>query len=285
VSATISILLGISGMLGFGVADFIAKAILSRTNALRTALISQSIGTLLYLGVAIVYDLAVPDNTLLFLTLISGTLSAVVLSSYYLALSLGKASLVSPIASCLSVVAVVLSLLVLGETLTGPQLSVIAAVFCGIILVAFDRSSNESSRKVSILFALLAALLGGGNVIIQKWIAEGGHYLMGFFLTRVFMLCFMLPFMPLLGRNKQSTEKPVSYAKMGLLGLIDVSGFFAWYIGLREGLVSVVTPIVTACPAITVILVHLFLNERVRLHQRVGIATIIAGIVILSAIS
>lgn len=69
-------------MLGFGVADFIAKAILSRTNAIRTALISQSIGTLLYLGVAIVYDLAVPDNKLLFLTLISGTLSAIVLSSY-----------------------------------------------------------------------------------------------------------------------------------------------------------------------------------------------------------
>jgi transporter family protein len=272
-------------MLGFGVADFIAKTILSRTNALRTALISQSIGTLLYLGVAIVYDLAVPDNTLLFLTLISGALSAVVLSSYYLALSMGKASLVSPITSCLNVVAVVLSLLVLGETLTGPQLSVIAAVFCGIILVAFDRSGNESSRNVSILFALLAALLGGGNVIIQKWIAESGHYLMAFFLTRVFMLCFMLPFMPLLGRNKQSTEKPVSYQKMGLLGLIDVSGFFAWYIGLREGLVSVVTPIVTSCPAVTVILAHLFLNERVRLHQRVGIATIIAGIVILSAIS
>jgi uncharacterized membrane protein len=49
--------------------------------------------------------------------------------------------------------------------------------------------------------------------------------------------------------------------------------------------VSIVTPIATSSPAVTIVLAHIFLNERVRLHQRIGIVAIIAGIVILSAIS
>lgn len=285
VSVTIPILLAISAMLGFGIADYIAKIILSNTNPLRTALISQSIGSVLYLAVALAYDFAVPDNTLLFLTLVSGVISAIMLSSYYAALSLGKASVVTPIASCLNVVVVVLAIMILGETLTGLQLSLIVFVFLGILLVAFDRSGDDSSRNLSILFALLTALLGGCNVILQKWIVEGDHYLMSFFLMRLVMLGFLLPFMPLLGREAHPTRVPRSYTKIGLLGLIDVSGFFAWYIGLRESLVSIITPIANSSPAVTVILAHLFLNERVRLHQKVGIVTIILGIAFLSAIS
>jgi transporter family protein len=159
----------------------------------------------------------------------------------------------------------------------------VTSVFAGILLVAFQKPDKKNSaQKFSIILALFAALLGGGNVIVQKLIAVGGHYLMGFLLTRIFMLGFMLT--PVI-RDRRTTRVSRSYRKLGLLGLIDVSAFFCWYIGLRIGLVSIVTPIATSSPAVTIVLAHIFLNERVRLHQRIGIVAIIAGIVILSAIS
>jgi uncharacterized membrane protein len=130
----------------------------------------------------------------------------------------------------------------------------------------------------------LAAVLGGGNVIIQKWIAESGHYLMAFFLSRIFMISFMLPISPLVRQTRPAMTSR-NYLKLGVLGLMDVSGFFSWYIGLRIGLVSIVTPIALSSPAVTVALAHIFLNERVRLHQRLGILAVVAGIVILSVIS
>jgi drug/metabolite transporter (DMT)-like permease len=273
-------------MLGFGVADFIAKTMLTRTNVIRTALISQTIGSFLYFGAALAYDRALPGVALTSLALLSGILSGVVLCAYYVALTVGKASLVAPIFSCLTVVAVGLSFLILGEALTRLQLSTIAMVFLGIILVAVERNAaGDSSRKLGIILALSAAVLGGANLILQKWIAESGHYLMGFFLTRISMAALMTPLALVPGQETRSVEISRSWLKLGLLGLIDVSAFFAWYLGLRVGLVSIVTPIATSSPAVTVLLAHHFLQERVRPHQRIGIFAIISGIILLSVIS
>ena len=282
VSAAASIALGILAMLGFGVADFIAKVILSYTNAIRTLLVSQAMGTVLFLSVALTYDRALPSLTVMSLALIVGVLSAVVMCSYYVALSLGKASVIAPIASCLTAVAIVLSILILGEAFTNLQLSLIALVFAGMLLVAFEKTKgNESSRTVSVVLALMAAVLGGGNVIMQKWIAVSDHYLIALFMTRIPMLGCLLPLTPAIARARSFSH----YGALALLGMIDASAFFAWYLGLRIGMVSIVTPVAMSSPAVTVILAHLFLNERVRPHQRLGIVAIIAGIVLLSTIA
>ena len=285
-SATASILLGIVAMSGFGVADFVAKTMLTRMNVIRTALISQGLGSFLFLAAALVFDRALPSVPLMGLALLSGVISAAVLSGYYAALSLGKASLVSPIYSCITVVAVVLSFLILGESLTRLQLSAIAVVFVGIILVAYERKDGgDSSRKLSVIIALLVAVLGGGNLILQKWVAGSGHYLMGFLLMRISMLTLLTPLALMPGQETYSGEARSGWLKLVLLGLIDVSAFFAWFLGLRVGLVSIVTPIATSSPAVTVVLAHLFLKERVRSRQRIGIFAIVSGIIFLSAIS
>jgi drug/metabolite transporter (DMT)-like permease len=284
-SATASILFGILSMLGFGIADAIAKTILSSRNVIRIAVVSQAIGTTLFLLVALGLDPFLPGFAIISLALMSGALSAVVLGSYYLALGLGKASIVSPISSCMTVVAVALSFWVLGESLIWSQLALISLVFVGIILVASDFSvPRDSGRKLSIILALLAAVVGGANIIIQKWIADSNHYLMAFFLSRIFMISFMSPVSPLIpDTNHVLTSK--NFLKLVTLGLLDVSGFFAWYIGLRVGLVSLVSPIALSSPAVTVVIAHVFLKERVQPHQRLGIIAVIAGIALLSAIS
>jgi drug/metabolite transporter (DMT)-like permease len=282
VSAVASIALGILAMLGYGVADFIAKIILSSRNAIRTVLISQAVGAVPFLAVALSYDRAFPGFTIACLALIEGAVAAVVLCSYYLALSLGKASVVAPISSCLTAVAIVLSVLILGESFTRLQFSLIVLVFAGILLVAFEKTKqSKSSHVLSIALALVSALLGGGNVIILKLIAVGDHYLMALLLTRVSMLGCLLPLTPVVEKTRTSLR----YGTLALLGLIDVFAFFAWYLGLRVGTVSIVTPVAMSSPAVTVVLAHIFLNERVQSYQRAGIVAIITGIVLLSVIS
>jgi transporter family protein len=285
-SIPVSIVFAISAMFSFGVADFMAKVIVNRVSAYRTALISQSVGSILYLALALAYDLSVPDAPTLLLVILSGILSAGVLFSFYKALSLGKASLVSPVSSCLTVVAIVLSFLILGETLTTQQTLVVAAVFVGMLLVAFEKSSTKLTSNTSMLFALAVVFLGGANAIIQKLIATSSHYLISFSLSRLIMVGCLLSLMPLLGKETAPTFRATrTLIIMGVLGLLDVTGFFAWFIGLRQGLVSIVTPIVNSSPALTVILAHVFLRERVFLHQKIGMIIIIIGIVLLSAIS
>ena len=55
--------------------------------------------------------------------------------------------------------------------------------------------------------------------------------------------------------------------------------------GLRVGLVSMVSPIALSSPAVTVVIAHVFLKDRVRPHQRLSIIAVIAGIALLSPIS
>ena len=240
----LSVMFAISSMVGWGLGDFIAKTVVAKASAYRTVLFSQCVGSVPFFLAILMYDWTVPDPSLMFLAALSATLSTIMLYSFYQALKLGKASIVAPVGSCLTVVAVVLSVMILGEALTMLQILLISTVFVGILLVAFQGSDTRSTASnVSIVLSLLVVFVGGGNTILQKLIAETGHYLMGFLLTRVFMLAFLALLFPVFGKETSVVVPRASYARITLLGLIDVSGFFAWFMGLREGFVSIVAPI------------------------------------------
>jgi uncharacterized membrane protein len=55
--------------------------------------------------------------------------------------------------------------------------------------------------------------------------------------------------------------------------------------GLREGFVSIVAPISNSSSAVTIVLAHTILGERLTLHQKIGIIAIVIGIAALSLIS
>mgnify|MGYP001031050811 CR=1 FL=1 len=282
----LSVVFAISSMVGWGLGDFIAKTVVAKASAYRTVLFSQCVGSVPFFLAILMYDWTVPDPSLMFLAALSATLSTIMLYSFYQALKLGKASIVAPVGSCLTVVAVVLSVMILGEALTMLQILLISTVFVGILLVAFQGSDTRSTASnVSIVLSLLVVFVGGGNTILQKLIAETGHYLMGFLLTRVFMLAFLALLFPVFGKETSVVVPRASYARITLLGLIDVSGFFAWFMGLREGFVSIVAPISNSSSAVTIILAHTFLGERLLLHQKIGIIAIVIGIAALSLIS
>lgn len=282
----LSVAFAIASMAGFGLGDFIAKTVVAKASAYRTVLISQCVGSVPFFLATLMYGWAVPDGSLVFLTALSAAMSTVMLFSLYQALKLGKASIVTPISSCWTVAAVVLSVTILGEALSMLQILLISTVFLGILLVAVQSSDRKSkASNVSIILALLVVFLGGGNTILLKWIAETGHYLMGFLLARFFMLGFLALLFPIFGKETSMVAPQTSFARIALLGLIDVSALFAWFMGLREGFVSIVAPISHSSSAVTIILAHIFLGERLLLHQKIGIIAILIGISALCLIS
>jgi drug/metabolite transporter (DMT)-like permease len=270
-------------MAGMGLGDFVAKTVVAKASAYRTVLISQCAGTVPFLLATLMFGWAVPDGSLVLLAALSAAMSTITLYSFYQALKLGKASIVTPVVSCLTVVAVVLSVTILGEAVSMLQILLISTVFLGMLFVAFQSSDTRSrASNVSILLALLVVFLGGGNTILLKWIAETGHYLMGFLLARFFMLGFLVLLFPMFRKETSMVAPRASLARIVLLGLIDVSAFFAWFMALREGFVSIVTPISNSSPAVTIILAHTILGERLLLHQKIGIIAILIGISALS---
>lgn len=284
-SLILPVVFAIGSMLGFGLADFIAKAILTKSNTYRTLLISQSIGTVPFLA-AISFDAASPSQAVSTLALACGVVSAALMVAYYSALRLGKATIVSPVSGCISAFAVVLSILFLHETLSIAQITLVTAVVFGILLVAFSKNREDSSSsRLSIALALVVVILGGGNAIIQKLIATGDHILVSFAIVRLSFVGSLLALLPFFGGFASLKETRKGWATMGFLGVVDALAFFSMFMGFKTGLVSIVAPIATASPVVTIILAGLFLSERVSFRQKLGVTTIITSIMILAAIA
>ena len=92
-SEALSIAFAITSMVGYGLADFIAKTVVAKASAYRTLLISQCVGTVPFFLATLMYDWVVPDGSLVFLAALSAAVSTIMLYSFFQALKLGKASI------------------------------------------------------------------------------------------------------------------------------------------------------------------------------------------------
>ena len=68
-------------------------------------------------------------------------------------------------------------------------------------------------------------------------------------------------------------------------GLTEFVGYFGYVVGVGVGLVSIVVPICSASPAVTVVLAHTFLKEGLLQIQKAAIVLIILGVVLLPILS
>jgi uncharacterized membrane protein len=70
-----------------------------------------------------------------------------------------------------------------------------------------------------------------------------------------------------------------------LIGLAEFAGFSSFVLGLDVGMVSLVTTLSSASPAVTVVLAQVFLRERLVQIQKFATVLVILGILFLSIAS
>lgn len=64
--------------------------------------------------------------------------------------------------------------------------------------------------------------------------------------------------------------------------LFETLGFLAYASGILTSMVSLVTPIASASPAVTLLLARIFYKEKLEFNQKTGALLILAGIITLS---
>jgi uncharacterized membrane protein len=70
-----------------------------------------------------------------------------------------------------------------------------------------------------------------------------------------------------------------------VVGLLEFVGYLAFIVGIGVGVVSIVAPISSASPTVTVLLAQVFLKERLAQIQKVAVVLVILGILLLSVAS
>ena len=192
---------------------------------------------------------------------------------YYEALKSTSASVVSLVTSLYSLVAIFLSVIFLGETFLPIYFGAVFFIILGLILLKGKKADKTSFSGIAL--SLVAMVMWGFWGFFSKAAhnVAGEPELMG-----AFGLIAILVF-PTYAKRFKGEIGSVKGEAIALVSVIILSvASVMFYFSLRFFPASVVTPIISGYPLITIVSSFFILHERLSFRQLLGSAVIIGGI-------
>jgi drug/metabolite transporter (DMT)-like permease len=215
--------------------------------------------------------------------------------SFIKSCEIGEVSIVAPISGTYSLITVFLAILFLGESLTTLRLVSIFFIVFGIILVSTDFSKLRHLHTVKGVKEVFMAVLCWGiyffllayvkNSFFLRNDIETAKLIFGiniFLFTNLFGGIFSIIISLMLKARFDIIDmKP----KVTILFLVNLVLYTIAWVAINAGLVtemvSLLAPVSSLYPAITVILAAIVLKEKLVKNQYIGLVVILAGIFML----
>lgn len=285
---SIGILTGLGAMIGWGTSDFLA-ALASRKIGSFRALFWMSAVTL---GVMGFYFLTSPANfnfslQIIFFLCLVGFLQDIGTLYFYKSLEIGRVSLVSPIAGSWAAWTVVLSTLFLKETLLRTQTLGVILIIGGVILVStkINQLLKEAEfifSDIGVKFAFLASVFWGTSFVIYKPIIDKAGWFPSTTILYIFIVFWLFVYSWITKKKLYFEPKKEVVVLIVSISLANILAWFVYSFGLEKNLASIISPIASTFPLVTVILARIFFKEKLVWNQILGIAGVIGGLVLLS---
>jgi drug/metabolite transporter (DMT)-like permease len=277
--------LGTLSAIAWGTTDIFVTYVSRRTSFFRTLLLSQFFGVCLLVAIAIAMgDLPGASAGQLLALAALAPVAVTAYVGFYRALELGPIAIVSPIVSANGAVVVMLALIVLGESLSAGQAVGCVLVLGCIILAALEPRAviEEAGAGSGVRLAIVASAAFGGYLFGLAVLSEELGWLVPILITRTVAVA-ILATVAVAGRMPQA-ERMAGRLVLGCLaaGILDASGYLAFNRGAEIGEVALTGAAASTYPVIPIVVGLLALRERVATHQLVGVAGVIAGMVVLS---
>ena len=307
---SLAIILGLTGAVSWGAADFAARFASRQVGAYRTLFFMQFFGFLalsVYLKSTGGFSRGIaPGWQPWALTVAAGLLNVLASLALYHSFEHGTLSIVGPVSSSYPALTVALSVLS-GERIHSVRAAGLAATLLGVILAATsfaqaksstaetdaqqaspnharpNRAANSRAHLSTGVGWAICAALGFG---VLFWFL-GFHVVpaVGSAVSVWVMRLTALVALSLAAAPARQTLKLPRGKVWWLLlavGILDTAAFVANNAGLSTGQVSVVSVLASLYGAITVLLAWIFLRERLERSQWLGIVLIFIGIVLVS---
>ena len=274
-------LLGLGASVSWGVSDFIGGLQSRRFSALSVLIVSQPIGLVLAYGVALV----LADETLTAGQFARGALAGatvvLALGAFYRAMALGSVSVVATVGA-LGLTVPVIGGIVQGEAPHGLQAIGAVIAISAVVLVARepDPEWREASRESVGLAALAALGFGAFFLLLDGVAAHDPAWAIAAARTGGVMLLaaaalWMRPALP--------RARGLVLAALIAIGFFDVLANSLYAVATTKGILPVVAVAASLYSAVTVLLAHFVLGERLAPAQRAGIVAALAGMTLIAA--
>jgi len=283
-----AILFAILACLGWGIGDIFGTIATRKLGSYSMSFWGFALRLVIF-GLYIPFALAELSHITAEIVLLNLSLGVILLIGYLAfneGLRIANPSLVGAISASFAAVAVILSIVFLHDTITPNQEFAILVIILGIILSILDFKELKKGVTANrgILLAIVSMVAWGVYfTFIKIPIRQVGWFWPGYISFTVF------PLLPLFAKFKkiklhgptfQNSLFPLLCA-VALTGIAEYSFNFA----VSRGLTAVVAPIAGSYPALFVVLAFFVFKDPVTNQQKVGIATTLTGIVLLSIFS
>ncbi len=292
---SLGLILGLTAALCWGLSDFVARFVSRRIGAYRALLFMQLIGfaalTAFLVASGGFSRAAISNWHPWALAFLAGSLNTIGSLALYFAFEVGVLTVVAPISSSYPAITVVLALLS-GEHIRALNAAGLFLTLVGLLLAATSfspppgvevpQTNSPSWLSKGVGWAIVSLISFG----IMFWFL-GFHVLpvLGAGLS-VWVIRLATSSMLLLAAapSRQSIRLPSGsvWWLLVIMGLMDTTAYTANNAGLQSGPVSIITVVASLYGAVTVFLSSIFLRERLKATQWLGVALIFAGIVLVN---
>ena len=284
------IALGLGAALSWGLADYVAALSSRRAGALRVVLGFHLVATAL-LAIAVfgsgdgISD--VSGGNLVWFAFV-GALGWLSYLAFYRALAIGPISIVSPIVSAYAAVTVICAVLISNERLAGGEAIAVAVVLLGVVLASSDLRQVRAIERlaaVGLVLALATAVLIGSFVYGVAYFSDEYGWLVPIFLARALSTVFILGTAIQAGEWRFPTQSRTLIGMIAFIAVVDTIGYVAFNFGVRHADTSIVATAAAPYSVVPIAAGVLFIHERPSRAQWLGIALVIAGLVLLGLVA
>lgn len=281
-TALLAAILGLSGGLVYGAADFLGGLSARRAGALRTAALAATAGLAVLFAVSPWLGGRWSGAALLLGTL-SGLSGSIALVLLYACLALGPMSVLSPITALVSALVPVTWGFVQGERLSPVGLIGLPLALLAVVLVAVvpERAAVRASPRGIAMAVGSGTFIGIFLVLMDATPTDSGVVPLIANRSASAVLMFgALGILALRGRGKPA--RPWSVRLAALCGLLDGTANVLFLVGVRTGDLTVVSVLTALYPAGTIALAAIVLKERITRIQALGLLLALAAAALLA---
>jgi drug/metabolite transporter (DMT)-like permease len=300
----VGVALGLGAALCWGLADYFAAVASRSVGALRVVL-GFHVAALIPLTVLVLATdglVRVSGGQVAVFVLI-GAVGWVSYLAFYGALAIGPISVLSPVVSGYAAVTVLLAVIVAGNQLSPLQAVAVGITIAGAMLASADvreivRTKLARRSGLGFVLALSAMALLGGFVFGVSYYRNSIGWLGPIFLARGFAALFLLGHVLVSGgprpappdqavepRAPRTRQRGTLLAIVLLLALLDTGGYVFFNLGVGHAATAIVAAASAPYAVVPIVMGVSLFGERPSRVQWLGVGCVIAGVIVLGALT
>jgi drug/metabolite transporter (DMT)-like permease len=284
-TTVLSILLGIGGMIGWGVYDFLGSVFTKQIGPFKAFFWSQLAGLATVFLFAFVFRISIKVP---FLVIILSLIAAIVYSAGYLfffkGFEIGNVSIIAATMNLWAVFTMFFAFIFMGQRLSSIQTLGASMIISGVTFASINWSTISNQKfqfSVGVKEAIFGAFFFGIFWNISEIISEEVGWLMSTLFVKAGIFIFLLSFSKLtktkIGLINLSSK--IKYMVI-FMGIIEVGAVALVNYGLTIGDAILITPIASALSIVTISLAIIFTKDKITKIQGLGIFSAIVGIIL-----